>query len=470
MYVPLLEAVGPIDGESGVEQTMPAASSGSDGDGLFAAVLGEEINLPGGEAALEGETPSDAAVPPGDAPLEALLSALEQAALTAVIAPPPTLGELVSPSAEISPASGETAHGLGIHAIVSLDVFGEEGATGGAPLASRATVAHGPEAIALPGNAGARYAIIDPSADSGVAGEHRLRAGPAEQSPDDAGPPVARSTARLEVRSAGVALTLPPNAEDYARDVRLRVERAGVHAATNESLHNALGTLAAPVETVQGATPVESGPDRMPIEVITASIRPELPRIATAPVHDTEESAVVKSNRPPESLPGLFATSVATVRRDETAEVNPPPRTTIQAVGDAAIRAVRYLTTRGEETLIVRLVPESLGELHVAVRSHDGGLEVRLASAHAAVRDALEHQLHALREALAREGAEVARVTVSSNPQWDVSHGNHAGRYGPYASSSARYGPPPDHAYRNEAASRVSMRETVHQGMLDVFA
>jgi flagellar hook-length control protein FliK len=193
-------------------------------------------------------------------------------------------------------------------------------------------------------------------------------------------------------------------------------------------------------------------------------------QIASVVVENADDSTSAKPLRPPETAPGSFTVAANAGGQDEALEANVPVRTTVQSLGDTTIRAVRYLTSRGEERLIVRIVPESLGELHIFVRSNEGGIEVRLASVHAAVRDALEQQLHALREAFARDGVDVARVSVSSSPQWDVSHNGQAARYGPYANSGARHGPPPGPAYRNGPAGLVERREGAHHGLLDVFA
>ena len=82
------------------------------------------------------------------------------------------------------------------------------------------------------------------------------------------------------------------------------------------------------------------------------------------------------------------------------------------ALEEIAVRSVHYLVARGQKTVIVRLVPESLGELRLEVTTADGGVNVRLMSDNPAVRDALDGRLVGLRESLARNNIEVTRVEV----------------------------------------------------------
>lgn len=104
---------------------------------------------------------------------------------------------------------------------------------------------------------------------------------------------------------------------------------------------------------------------------------------------------------------------------------NAPP--TIETIGEYAVRSVRYLARNGERTFTVRLEPESLGELRFDVTSSGSSVTVRLVSANPAVRELLETQTQALRDALAREGFAVARISVTPD-SGSYTGQHHAGR------------------------------------------
>ena len=119
----------------------------------------------------------------------------------------------------------------------------------------------------------------------------------------------------------------------------------------------------------------------------------------------------------------------------------------------------------------MRLVPESLGEVHVSVKVVDAGLEIELKSASATVRAAIEAHLPGLREALAREGIEVVRVVLSEPAGTNVPTGaSHRGGQGSDGTSPSR---PNASAYRNaepEAGSATGRRKTTaHAGSLDLL-
>lgn len=99
-------------------------------------------------------------------------------------------------------------------------------------------------------------------------------------------------------------------------------------------------------------------------------------------------------------------------------------RPTLETVADFAIKSVRLLlSSRGEETIQVRLVPEHLGELRISVSNADGGIHVRLASLTPDVRHVLEAHAAMLRDQLGRDGFPVSDVVVSSNLNLDASPG-----------------------------------------------
>lgn len=118
---------------------------------------------------------------------------------------------------------------------------------------------------------------------------------------------------------------------------------------------------------------------------------------------------------------GESAGSVMTAPHRESGRASLPQSVDVRDVGEFTVRSVRYLSGNTEDTVTVRLIPRSLGELHVAIRTAAEGLEVVLTATGSAVRDRLEGQLVGLRDALAREGLDVTRVTVQTQPTFDLS-------------------------------------------------
>ncbi len=111
-------------------------------------------------------------------------------------------------------------------------------------------------------------------------------------------------------------------------------------------------------------------------------------------------------------------------------QVRVPESVSVRDLGDFTVRSVRYLSGRTDEVITVRLVPRSLGEMQVAVRSGGDGMEVVLTAATAAARDTIELQLGGLRDALARGGVDVTRVSVQTFTPSAGGHHTPAGQNG----------------------------------------
>lgn len=88
--------------------------------------------------------------------------------------------------------------------------------------------------------------------------------------------------------------------------------------------------------------------------------------------------------------------------------------TTFPEVGNEIVKQAGLVETPGERVLTLKLVPPSLGEVGVELKSTPTELLVRLVSHDASVRDALEHHATGLRESLARDGRET-RVEIGSH-------------------------------------------------------
>lgn len=97
-----------------------------------------------------------------------------------------------------------------------------------------------------------------------------------------------------------------------------------------------------------------------------------------------------------------------------------------EAIREVAVRTVRFSMAQGENSVTIRLSPESLGDMVVEVKSSHEALHVRITASAPTVREALEGQVHGLREALAREGIHATTVSVAADP----GQGHSAAQYG----------------------------------------
>jgi hypothetical protein len=153
----------------------------------------------------------------------------------------------------------------------------------------------------------------------------------------------------------------------------------------------------------------------------------------------TSSSDSTSSNGRLDSTPAILpASDKAVQERSGVAKgLSVPDRPTLDAVKDFTVKGVRYLVSSGEKTISVRLVPESLGELRLEVTSNDNSVSVRMVSANPAVREALQNQLHGLRETLTQDGFTVSQATVSAQMSSDNASKSFAGRQTPYFSQGA---------------------------------
>ena len=148
----------------------------------------------------------------------------------------------------------------------------------------------------------------------------------------------------------------------------------------------------------------------------------------------------------------------------------------IEALPQATLQGVRSLVGHSDGRITIRLHPESLGQLDVTVRTVNNSIEIELSSVHHGVREALEGGMPALREVLAREGIDVARVSVGHGSSLQLSQdggaagGRPAAQHG-FTPRSGGFDAPgfsdrePDGSGRNP-----SRRPMNHRGTLNVFA
>jgi len=213
-----------------------------------------------------------------------------------------------------------------------------------------------------------------------------------------------RVSADTEVPQTAIATVAVPASDEGEIPLRLTGTEDGVVGRLAGS-GTRPSTLAALVEELMGAasaqtTLADAAPGSEPADpaLDAARIRPELQ--GRVPTQSGEIRPAPGSARPD----GLA----------QHALPDPPEIVHVRDVGDAAIRSIRYLSGRTEETITVRLVPQSLGEMQIAVRSSAEGMDVVLTTATVGAREAVEQQLAGLRDALARDGIDVVRVTVQT--------------------------------------------------------
>lgn len=236
----------------------------------------------------------------------------------------------------------------------------------------------------------------------------------------------ARSRAEVVRRKIGDAVAVEPSAAPKAP--------AAAPAANPASSAPASDT-AQPVKPVQVAqldaqTEAPAAPDTSNAAAAAppgeTSPQPETgaERIAqAAPIKAETDSMAAKAiDAPRDGLPAVNRTENPAVGAAQTthrveSEPGAPPlmRTPATEFADAAVKSVRYLVSHGENAMRIKLIPENLGEMQLVVRSVGEALHVHVIAAHAHTRDAVEAQMQGLRDQLAKEGIEVARISVASD-------------------------------------------------------
>jgi flagellar hook-length control protein FliK len=207
-----------------------------------------------------------------------------------------------------------------------------------------------------------------------------------------------RSTARFVVAKAGVAnseapassITTDQSAVDSEVDAVPKVLDGDQSAAHKESARMSLRNAGTPALQADGTRPVSA----------------ELPQSGPVAIDRT-----VPSNG-------------AEVARTEADHTTPSERTTVKTIAIDTVKGVRYLLTKGEQTMRIRLVPESLGELRLVVTSSGDEITVRLASANHGVRELLHTQVQHLREVLAQDGTPVGKITITGDMSAGTGNGN----------------------------------------------
>lgn len=147
------------------------------------------------------------------------------------------------------------------------------------------------------------------------------------------------------------------------------------------------------------------------------------------------------------------------------------PEVRVQRVGDLVVQSIRQSGNGGERTIRVQLVPESLGEMRITIRTSGDEVNVLMAVKHAAARETLELHTHALRESLAAEGFEPGKVSVQVSTGSDSGPGGF-GRFGETAGQAGRTGHAMSRSYQPQTGpdeqTQVTRRSS--SSTLDVLA
>lgn len=434
---------------------LPTADGAS--KGLFAALFGEQqaallaettgapvLLWPDGtlSAVIEGEPipPGALLVLPDGTQLTAFAEAKPDAPTEAVPLPVPTDDE---PAVETSPEP------------IAMPVPGQPVETAAVPAKAS------PEAV-LPQESGARAVVTAAAASAESTKSNPTAAKPATATVEAAAvkPPVQATTGSETARSGAVPAGFVMQAE-AAESVSVgRQGGAGAFAASVFAAQSARleAGLARDAVRVLAAPPAADGDPAPQSFARTDAVRPV-----------GESMPLTGQTLPPHGTAGLDGRQEASAMRAGLMAERP----TLQTLGDFTVRAVRVLANEGEHSMTVRLVPESLGELKLTVRTAGDSVHVHVVAASVAVRDALDGQMQGLRDALSREGIDLARVTVGSDTPGQHASARHSGA-GPNASQgNGSSGVNADHSLEGErqglaTAYRAAPRDP--DAMLDLFA
>lgn len=146
----------------------------------------------------------------------------------------------------------------------------------------------------------------------------------------------------------------------------------------------------------------------------------------------------VQPNRPDQFVSKLTALSQALNQQTNAAQrlpLVPGQPVAMQQAGwsEAVVDRVMWLSSQNLKSAEIQLDPADLGRLEVRVHMTQDQAQVTFASPNAGVRDALEGQMHRLREMFAQQGMNLADANVSDqslNRGWQGQEQGEGGRGG----------------------------------------
>ncbi len=292
---------------------------------------------------------------------------------------------------------------------------------------------------------------------------------PAEPTAQTA-PPVLPADARVAA-SSNEATKQTNDVETFAKSDPDSPDTIGFEQA-KPSLSVLRATEASPSTGMREAIEAFAKPAVGSPESVVNVPRPQTPTFVPVTAGDTTSAPIADVSRvaPTVAPAELGAEAPKTVAAPEAPER--PTRTTLSDLAQTAVRSVRYLARNGEHRMTLRLVPESLGEVHVEVISTKESLSVRFVSDSAVARDAMEAHSHHLRDSLRQEGLEVRSITVTDDSGSGRGTFNqrdaHASRNGERGQGQSGERPAPDRG-SGRNASYVTPRAR-HEGAFDQVA
>ena len=408
--------------ESGAEQIEPAELVAGSGEG-------ESVEGTGDAQEGEGEGPVLVLSPfetPGQVPAIALEEAEGVAAFTHVPSsrPPGAVASVVREGAV------QQAQGPGNPAAAIVQSVAQEGDTPAGMSTNPATIAK-PAVDVLAGGTSGPASAADSPAPTLASSQ-----GPVLQAQAPSRPSEVRAAAKPGVSQA---VPVAPSGE-LAKGSPVDSVLPARHAV------EALLARVSAVQTRQEPLTAESGPVRMDAS------------IASKAGGEVSQGGAV---------PAAVNTS-GSVSGEVSSTSGSTPRVSLETVAVFTVRSVRHLITARGETITVRLIPESLGEMQIQIRAAGSAIEVRLASLNPMVREALQEQLAGLRESFAREGIEVSKISVTPHL---AAEGAPNGQSPRHAGTTSPETPRGERNYdaneRRGAAGTI--RRDVHEGALDVL-
>ncbi len=175
---------------------------------------------------------------------------------------------------------------------------------------------------------------------------------------------------------------------------------------------------------------------------------------------------------PPGVVPKPDAPLLGSMEATRPASTAPPTSEPVplRSVPDFSIKSIKYLMENNVESIRIRLVPRSLGELHISVVKTDDVNKVVISSANPAVRDFLDGQLPGLRENLHKEAIQVNQISVQARP---ISIGDHSSHGNAQQQASANGGDAQPQPERNNTTT-LSGKPSIsaprhHDGILNMY-
>ena len=139
-----------------------------------------------------------------------------------------------------------------------------------------------------------------------------------------------------------------------------------------------------------------------------------------------------------------------------------------QSWGESMVERVMWMSSQNLRSVEIQLDPAELGPLEIHIQNRGQEMQVQFVSQNPSVREALEGQMHRLREMFAGQGLEQADVTVadrSAGEQARQQQEQLAGRDDGAGARQGRQGSTGEH----EVAAELAQRVTQPRGLVDYY-